>query len=34
MQWGRRSSQCVQAPGVCHHLPVMIVSEAVRGMCT
>lgn len=28
MQWGRRSSQCVQAPGVCCHLPVMIVSEA------
>lgn len=28
MQWGRRGSQCVQAPGVCCHLPVMIVSEA------
>ena len=28
VQWGRRSSQCVQAPGVCCHLPVMIVSEA------
>lgn len=28
MQWGRRSSQCVQAPGVCCHLAVMIVSEA------
>lgn len=29
MQWGRRSSQCVQAPDICYHLPVMIVSEAV-----